>query len=70
MKQFVHNRAPSKLCRLPEQIRSVFFSAVYSAKGHSRDLLLMAAREEITLVVSQLVIDETRRNISELSLSG
>jgi predicted nucleic acid-binding protein len=45
---------------------SVFFSAVYSAKGHSRDLLLMAAKEEITLVVSQLVIDETHRNIAEL----
>jgi predicted nucleic acid-binding protein len=45
---------------------SVFFSAVYSAKGHSRDLLIMAAKEEITLVVSQLVIDETRRNIAEV----
>lgn len=35
---------------------SVQFSAIYSSRGHSRDLLLMAAREEITLVISQLVL--------------
>jgi len=44
---------------------SVLFSAAYSSKGHSRDLLLMAAREEITVVISQLVLDETRRNLAE-----
>jgi predicted nucleic acid-binding protein len=44
---------------------SVFFSAAYSSKGHSRDLLLMAAREEITLVISRLVLEETKRNLAK-----
>ena len=46
---------------------SVFFSAAYSDSGHSRNLLLMAANEEITIVVSDLVIEETRRNLSDFS---
>lgn len=46
---------------------SVFFSAAYSAKGHSRDLLLMAAKEELRIVVSELVVNETRRNLAEFS---
>jgi predicted nucleic acid-binding protein len=46
---------------------SVLFSAAYSAKGHSRDLLILAAREEITLVVSNLVLEETRRNLSSFA---
>jgi predicted nucleic acid-binding protein len=46
---------------------SVLFSAIYSSRGHSRDLLLMAAREEVTLVISQLVIEEVRRNLIEIS---
>ncbi|MGD2158995.1 MAG: PIN domain-containing protein [Anaerolineales bacterium] len=44
---------------------SVLFAAAYSATGHSRDLILMAAREEITLVISHLVLAETRRNLFE-----
>jgi predicted nucleic acid-binding protein len=44
---------------------SVLYSAAYSSKGHSRDLLLMAVREEIILVVSQVVLIETRRNLEE-----
>ena len=44
---------------------SVLFSAAYSSKGHSRDLFLRAAREEITVVISQLVLEETRRNLAE-----
>jgi predicted nucleic acid-binding protein len=44
---------------------SVLYSAVYSAKGHSRDLLWMALQGEIILVASHLVLDEVRRNISE-----
>ena len=44
---------------------SVLFSAAYSSKGHSREVLLMAAREEITVVISQLVVDETRRNLAD-----
>jgi predicted nucleic acid-binding protein len=46
---------------------SVFFSACYSASGHSRDLLLMALRDEILLVCSNYVIQETRRNLDKLS---
>jgi len=44
---------------------SVLFAAAYSSTGHARDLILMAVRREITLVVSQLVLDETRRNLAE-----
>jgi predicted nucleic acid-binding protein len=42
---------------------SVFFSAAYSERGHSRNLFMMAARGEITLVVSNLVLAETRKNL-------
>jgi predicted nucleic acid-binding protein len=45
---------------------SVLFSAVYSSSGHSSDLLTMSAVGEITAVVSEFVITETRRNILEL----
>jgi len=44
---------------------SVLFSAAYSPRGHSRDLLLMAAREEIILVISKLVVEEVKRNLSD-----
>jgi predicted nucleic acid-binding protein len=44
---------------------SVLFSAAYSARGHARDLIVMAAREEVILVISPLVLDETRRNLEE-----
>jgi predicted nucleic acid-binding protein len=44
---------------------SVLFSAAYSSTGHSRDLLLMAARGEIILVISPHVVTETRRNLGE-----
>jgi predicted nucleic acid-binding protein len=44
---------------------SVFFSAAYSSKGHSRDLVLMAARGEVLLVVSDLVLEEVRRNLMQ-----
>jgi predicted nucleic acid-binding protein len=44
---------------------SVFFSAANSAGGHSRDLFMMAARGEIMLVVSDLVLAETRENLEE-----
>lgn len=44
---------------------SVLFSAAYSSRGHSRDLILMAIREETILVTSQLVLTETRRNLTE-----
>jgi predicted nucleic acid-binding protein len=44
---------------------SVMFSAAYSSRGHARDLLMMAAREEVILVISPLVVTETRRNLGE-----
>lgn len=43
---------------------SVLYSAFYSTRGHSHDLLQMAARAEVQLVVSEYVTEETRRNIS------
>jgi len=43
---------------------SVFFSAAYSSRGHSRDLILMAVRGKIDLVLSRIVIEETRRNLA------
>lgn len=46
---------------------SVLFSAAYSNKGHARDLILMAAREEIRLVISLLVMEETRRNLADFA---
>ncbi len=46
---------------------SVFFSAAYSEKGGSRELLLKGARGEVILVLSPLVLEETRRNLGEVS---
>ena len=46
---------------------SVMFSAAYSSKGHARDLIRMAARDEIRLVISSLVMEETRRNLAEFA---
>lgn len=46
---------------------SVLFSACYSSRGHSRDLILMALRGEINLVSSNYVIEETRRNLERFS---
>jgi len=45
---------------------SVLFSAAYSSRGHSRDLVIMAAREEFTAVISHIVVDEVRRNLIEI----
>ena len=44
---------------------SVLFAAAYSSHGHARDLIRLAIREELTLVVSELVLEETRRNLAE-----
>lgn len=44
---------------------SVLFSAAYSHRGYSRELILLAIREEIIAVTSQIVIEETRRNLAE-----
>jgi predicted nucleic acid-binding protein len=44
---------------------SVFFAAVYSSKGFARDLLLYAERGRVGLVLSDLVLDETERNLEK-----
>ncbi len=44
---------------------SVLFSAAYSIHGHAHDLILMAMREELVIVTSELVLAETRRNLAE-----
>jgi len=45
---------------------SVLFSAANSAKGHSRDLIVMGVSGEITIVLSDYVLEETRRNLAQL----
>lgn len=42
---------------------SVLFAAAYSEKGYARDLLAMGIREQVILVISPLVMEETRRNL-------
>lgn len=44
---------------------SVLFSAAYSSRGKARNIILMAARKELTAVISKLVINESRRNMIE-----
>ena len=44
---------------------SVLFSAAYSVKGHSRDLMLFSATGNLTLVLSDFVLEETRRNLAQ-----
>ena len=43
---------------------SVLFAAALSKTGFARDLILVGAREELTLVLSAFVIEETRRNLA------
>ena len=43
---------------------SVLFAAAYSTKGTARDLIRLALEGKIELVVSQQVLEETRRNFS------
>ena len=44
---------------------SVLFSAAYSPRGNARNIILVAVRNELTAVISKLVIDETTRNMIE-----
>ena len=46
---------------------SVLFSAIFSANGHARDLLNLAVDDLVTLVISQDVLDETKRNLQKKS---
>ena len=45
---------------------SVLFSAANSAKGHSRDLMIMSANGEIIILLSNYVLQETFRNLAQL----
>lgn len=45
---------------------SVLFSAANSAKGHSRDLILMSLSGQIKIILSKYVLEETRRNLAQL----
>lgn len=43
---------------------SVLFAATYSTTGSARDLILLAAKDQVALVLSADVIEETHRNLS------
>jgi predicted nucleic acid-binding protein len=43
---------------------SVFIAASISVRGSARDLLIRGVRRELELIVSSLVLEETRRNIT------
>ena len=43
---------------------SVLFTAANSEKGHSHDLMLIGAAGKLTLVLSDFVLEETRRNLA------
>jgi predicted nucleic acid-binding protein len=45
---------------------SVLFSAAHSSRGHSRDLILLGANREITIILSDFVLEETIRNLAQL----
>lgn len=44
---------------------SVLFAAAYSATGASREIIQYAIRGKIGLVISQLVLEEVRRNLQD-----
>ncbi len=44
---------------------SVFFAAVYSSTGAARDLIRLALRGKVKLLVSQDVLDEIERNLAK-----
>src|SRR5664279_652140 len=46
---------------------SVFFPAIHSARGHARDLFVLAGQELVQLVVSDWVLEETRRNLADFA---
>jgi predicted nucleic acid-binding protein len=46
---------------------SVFFSAAYSTKGYAREIILAALTNQVRLVISDLVVEETRRNLKHYS---
>ena len=45
---------------------SVFVSASLSSRGASREILLMALRGQVALVISDIVLLETERDLAAL----
>jgi predicted nucleic acid-binding protein len=43
---------------------SVFYSAIYSNRGYAHELFRIALQGEVILVISQDVLNETRRNLA------
>jgi predicted nucleic acid-binding protein len=43
---------------------SVFFPAIHSERSHARELFVLAGQESVQLVVSDWVLEETRRNLA------
>lgn len=48
---------------------SVLFAAAYSTRGHAADLLKAALLIKLTLVISPMVLEETRRNLAYVDIS-
>jgi predicted nucleic acid-binding protein len=46
---------------------SVFFPAIHSERGHARELFILAGQEWVQLVVSDWVLEETRRNLADFA---
>ena len=44
---------------------NVFYAAIYSSTGASRQIILMGIRGEVTLVVSRLILEEVERNLTK-----
>lgn len=49
---------------------SVLFAASMSARGRARDLIALGLRGDVSIVVSSLTLDESRRNILAKAPSG
>jgi len=49
---------------------SILMAGSLSATGFARDLLLMGARGEVTLIVSPFVLQETERNLYKKAPDG
>ena len=43
---------------------NVFYAAIYSSTGASREIILRGIRGEVILVVSRLILEEVERNLS------
>ena len=44
---------------------SVLFSAIYSNKGHARDLIVLAEQQQISLIISEYIYAEVRKNFQK-----